>query len=45
MVEDVHHFVMRCPMHTKRRAAFLDQVSRTADRSALDLDFGTLGAD
>ena len=45
VVEDVHHFVMECPMHTKRRAALFDQVSRAADRSALDLEFGMLGAD
>ena len=43
-VDDVHHIIMECPVHAKRRAALLDQVTRTAGRSAIDLDFGVLPA-
>ena len=43
-VEDVHHFIMECPAHAKRRTALLDQVTRAAGRSAVDLDFGALPA-
>ena len=42
----MHHFIMACPAHAKRRAALLDQVTKAAGRSdsAIDLDFGALPA-
>ena len=43
-VDDVHHFIMECPAHAKRRTVLLNQVTRAAGRSATDLDFGALPA-